>query len=105
MNYQDFYGDKKLDNKTGNVWYGLFSDAGVLGTDAGVYRILMNVAVFAAGIALLAAVLLLAISASGGASSKTFQEAKRWIIRIIVISVLIFGVTGLVTLVGVMGMD
>lgn len=103
MDYQDFYGGLKV-NKSGSVWYRFFGDK-LLGTDAGIYSILMNVAVFAAGIALLAAVLLLAISAGGGASSKTFQEAKKWIIRIIVISVLIFGVTGLVTLVGVMGMD
>lgn len=77
----------------------------MLSAERGVFGILMNVSVFAAGVALLAAVLLLAISASGGTSSKTFQEAKKWIIRIIVISVLIFATTGLITLIGIIGMD
>ena len=77
---------------------------GIRDADVGIWRILFNASVFAAGIALLAAIALLAISAGGGRSAKDFQEAKRWLVRIIVVSILIFAVTGLISLVGGMGL-
>lgn len=103
MDYRDYYGESNKHNADGSGWAALFGR--VLSMDSGFFHIMQTVAVFAAGIAFLAAVTLLAISAGGGTSSKTFQEAKKWVLRVIVISILIFGVTGLITMVGAMGMD
>lgn len=101
MDYNKAYGPTHNDSSSG--WWPFAEN--LLKTDQGIYRILLNVSISAAGIALLAAVLLLAISAGGGTSSKTFQEAKGWVVRIIIISILIFAVTGLITLIGTMGLD
>lgn len=102
MGYYDYYKEDSH-NSYGSGWGYLWD--GIRGADVGIWRIMMNVAVFSAGIALLAAILLLALSVIGGTSSKTFQEAKKWIVRIIIISVLIFASSGLITLVGTMGLD
>ena len=72
--------------------------------DAQIWKILLNVSIFAAGIAFLAAVILLAVTAGGGRGAKEFQEAKRWLLRLIVISVLTFAVTGIITMVGTAGL-
>ncbi len=101
--YYEYYEKEGHKNLHGGGWGYVWDKTKPV--DVGIYRILMNAAVFSAGIALLAAILLLALSAGGGASSKTFQDAKKWIIRILIISILIFASSGLVTLIGSLGLD
>lgn len=94
----DFY-------KTPEKGYGIYGnlDLQTEGVSVGIFHILQNVAVYSGVIALLLAAAYLAISARD--SAKGLQEAKSWILRILILSVLIFAVSGLVVLFQRIGLD
>ena len=101
--YKAYYNEKGLRDSAGEGWS--FFGLQIRDVDKGIYKIIMDASIFFAVVAFLSATALLAISAGGGASSKTFQDAKKWLIRIFVISVLIFGITNLISLIGRTGFD
>ena len=101
--YESFYNENKLHDHEGEGWK--FFGHEIRDFDVGVYRIILNASIFFTAMAFLSAVALLAISAGGGASSKTLQDAKKWLIRIFIISVLIFGIASLINLIGGVGLD
>lgn len=84
---------------TSNKNYGLYKDLGgkTLGLGVGVYNIVLLAAVYISGIAFIVSAILLIINSRG--SSQKLNESKKYIIRVFIVSVLIFGVTGLITLV------
>jgi len=103
LDYKDYYNEGKIKNYSGQTWRFLGHE--IKDVSVGIFRILLNASVFFAFIAFMSAVILLAISAGGGASSQKLQEAKKWLIRIFIISILIFGVTSIINFVGNTGLD
>lgn len=92
----DSYKDKGLGiwSRWGNV---------LLSTDKGIYSISMRFAIFSAAISFILAVCYLAIFANNKA--REHEEAKKWVVRVFVLSILLFGVSSLVTLIGGIGLD
>lgn len=84
--------------------YSLYKEwaAKTLYVERGIFAIVMEAAVILSGIAFLVSVAALGISAHG--KSEKLKEAKDWIVRVVLISGLIFGVTGIVYMVQAFGL-
>ena len=99
--YYDYY-------KTHDSHLGLYNelDAQTMGPASGIYHIFLNVAVYSGLISFLLAVAYLAINAresrNGG---KGLAEAKSWILRVFLISMIIFGLSGALTILQSIGLD
>ncbi len=103
LDYKDYYDEGKLSDVDSQSWS--FFGKQIREVDVGIYQIILNASVFFAFVAFMSAVILFAISAGGGTSSQKFQEAKKWLIRIFIISILIFGVTSIIDFIGNTGLD
>ena len=99
----EYYNETGMNNFEGTGWK--FFGHEIRDFDVGIFRIVFNASIFCAVMAFLSAAALLAINAGGGTSSKALQDEKKWLVRIFIISVLIFGVTSLINLIGGAGLD
>lgn len=59
-----------------------------------VYELLAKIGVYASGIAIMVAAAILIINAASG--GEKLADAKRYVVRVLIVSILIFGVSGLV---------
>lgn len=86
-------------NAPHNQDYGLYQrlSGKSLYAEQGIYTIVMNAAVILSGIAFLVSLIALTIEARAG--NQKLSDAKKWIIRVLIISVLIFAVTGIIVLI------
>lgn len=85
--------------------YGLYHNLSLktLYAERGVFTVVINAAVYVSGIAIIVSVSALAIEARG--NNQKLSEAKNWIMRVLIISLLIFAVTGGIMLIQEIGMD
>ena len=81
----------------------MFEDVGtnVVEAEVSLYQLLALIGVYASGLAILVSAILLVINGVSGGMK--LAEAKAYVIRVLIVSICIFGVSGLVTLVWNMG--
>ena len=81
----------------------LYSEVEQATTEAvvSVYQTLATIGVFASGLAIIVAATLLIINAHSG--GEKLADAKRYAVRVLIVSILIFGASGLVLMVESMG--
>lgn len=101
--FYDYYEKNKPGNHRSDFGIYQYFAGQFLSTDQGIYHITLRIAVFSAAIAFLLAVAYLAVFANGKA--KEHGEAKKWVLRVLILSIAIFCVAGLITLIGASGMD
>lgn len=68
-----------------------------------IYHLLAKIGVYASGLAILIAAILLIINANSG--GEKLSDAKKYVVRVLIVSILIFAVSGLVLLVSDAGVS
>lgn len=85
----------------GSLWWNFFNRG--LDAEAGFYSLLMTLGVYASAISIVVSAIMLIIEAGG--NSQKLTEAKNNIIKVIIVSILIFAVCGFVNMISSVGMD
>ena len=77
----------------------LFTDLGerVLDAEVSLYHLIAKIGVYASGIAIIVSAILLIINSCSGGTK--LADSKTYVIRVLIVSILLFGVTGLVLMV------
>lgn len=97
----DIYRETGTPNHVTGLWGYFESKTSEL--EGGFFHIAMNIAVYASGIAILLSAAYLALAARQGAEK--LKDAKGRVMKVLIVSILIFSVTGFMSLIQTFGLD